>query len=149
MVIHMVMDDGEVAHLPFTRSTWESGLSAQAIVTQWSHGENDCHDPAGRLWAELRKAGRICTPRQHEVADREDPTWAGFRKIELVQEPKSPPPREPVSWPPEHELGVWCLCEITTLCTDDARDILSAPKKVVAPSERPKPIDSRGQWSLF
>lgn len=145
LVHHKVHSDGSVEHAHFSRQGWEAAMVDPEIGGHWGHPENDCHDPAARLWSGLRKEGRKLSEVQHGYADREDPTWLGNRSA-------APPVRtvlaEPIVWPPEYELSVWTLCQLSTLCFDDAKKILSKPV-VVVPLVPLKKINKVGQYSLF
>lgn len=152
---HKVMRDGSVVHESFSKAAWERAMRDDDVVSHWGHDPSDCHDPSARHWANLRKLGRSCKPKQHEMADLDDPTWEGRREIELVETPKtSPPPTrpiltDPVRWPPEVVLTPLFLSQMSGMCLEDCKEILAPPRKVV-PVAEPKAIsDKKGQLLLF
>lgn len=156
LIHHKVLNDGSLIHEDFTKEAWERAMHDPEVATHWGHRPGDCHDPVSRHWARLRREGYACGPKQHALADREDPTWVGSRSVELVELPKvAPPPPEryicqdPVSWPPEVPLTPRLLSEMSGLCVDDCKDILAGPVKELPPAERGPMADKRGQYMLF
>ncbi len=151
LIHHKVLKDGSFVHEDFTKEAWELAMHDPDVASHWGHRPDDCHDPVARHWARLRRQGYPCGPKQHAYADREDPGWMGNRgEIEPVKttEP-SPPPPEPTVWPPAVPLTPRFLSEMTGLCVDDCKDIMSPPRKQQPPSE-PKPlVNKRGQYLLF
>lgn len=124
-VLHKVMSDGSVVHEPLTRDTWNSALSDPSVKRRWGHPEEDCHDVVARELGRIRRE---------------------FVLVQTTEEPASG--EEPVSWPPDRELSPWMLCQLTTLCLDDARDILRCWRPL---AESPKgPVaNPDGQFALF
>lgn len=148
LTLHKVLKDGSYTHEEFTRSSWESAMQDPLVAWKWGHGPGDCRHPVGAHWAELRRQGHDLTPSQHAKADLDDPTWVGSRDFKLEETIKVVPPPEPIIWPPESELNTWALCQLTTVCMDDAKDILRARRIEVPKAPEPR-VDKRGQYSLF
>ena len=153
---HKVLRDGSTVHEDFIKEAWEQAMHDPEVVEHWGHRPDSCYDPVARNWAELRRRGYLCGPKQHELADREDPTWVGSRGIELVEQAKvAPPPPEryichdPIVWPPETLLTPQLFSQMSGLCVDDCKSILSAPRKELPPTERKPMADKKGQYTLF
>jgi hypothetical protein len=122
--LHWELRDGRIEHREFTRSSWEEGLANHLVRSQWTHSPGNCSDP---FVEGLRVA----------------------RQSELVQSlPESPAPPEQFEWPPATALQSWMLQQMTTLGADDARAVLSGPRKQGEVERRPV-ADKRGQFSLF
>lgn len=123
--LHRVLVDGSVEHVPFSRTAWEEGLANPLVRSQWTHQPGNCADPAF------------------------DAILAA-RREQLVQSSQDrPAPPEPLDWPPQGlPLQPWMLSQMTTLGTDDARTVLSGPRKQEEVERKPV-ADKRGQFSLF
>ena len=132
LVLHKVLNDGVVAHEDFSKESWERAMRDPALANYWGHRPNDCHDPVARRRERLREEG-----------------YFDVRDDALVETPEKSPPAPPVDWPPDVPLVPRSLSEMSGLCVDDCKDILSAPKRELPPTA-PRPIaDKRGQYSLF
>ena len=125
------------------------------LLRFWGHPPGNEKDPVGAHWAKLRRDGYPCGPKQHALADREDPTWAGSRSVELVEPPKVAPPQprpiltDPVPWPPEVPLTPHLLSQMSGLCIDDCKDVLAPSREELPPQELEPLADKRGQFLLF
>ncbi len=146
LVHHRIMTDGSIFHDPFTQAGWESAMHDPTVDRHWGHAPGDCHDPVAKLWAGLRRGGRQLNKSQHVWADLHDPTWAGPREVE---EKIVVSVEEPIVWPPTTTLTPWMLCQMTSLCMDDARRILFRLVEKVEPVERKPSSNRTGQYSLF
>lgn len=144
--LHLEYRDGSVEHVEFTRQTWEKFYGDPGIQSQWTHGPRDCHYPAARLWARLRREGYPQTPATHLLADREDPTWTGDRSCSVQLIVSRVPDLEPVVWPPASKLTSRELHLLSHLGLEDAR-MLWLP--ILSPIEKPKKVNKFGQVSLF
>lgn len=143
--LHLEYKDGSVDHVEFSRKTWEQFYGDPSVQSQWTHHPHDCHYPASRLWARLRREGYPQTIVTHALADREDPDWVGDRsgKIQVVS-PISD--RELVIWPPTSKLTAFELHSLSHLSVDDAYR-LWLPELVLI--KTPPKVNKVGQWSLF
>ena len=156
LVLHKVLQDGSIVHEDFSKESWERAMHDASLLRFWGHPPGEEKDPVGAQWAKLRREGYPCGPKQHEFADREDPAWVGSRGIELVEPPKvAPPPpkryicQDPINWPPEVPLTPRLLSEMSGLCIDDCKSILTGPVKELPPTECGPMVDKRGQYMLF
>ncbi len=103
------------------------------------------HEEFTRATWEAALKNKDLARRWGHAPDDCDPNWLISSKLEETI--KMPPPREEVEWPPEVELKPWMLRELTTMCLEDAEDVLRAPRK-----SEPTPTlasNRRGQLMLF
>lgn len=145
LVLHLRNKDETFVHLPFTKEFWEQAINDDTLAGRWGHDEDDCHDPVARLWADRRLAEFTLTPKQHAIADRDDPSWKGFRGLHLIAAAAAVP--EPIIWPPASPLNHYVLSELTGLSRDECREILAPPRKVE--KNRAPVANIKGQFLLF
>jgi hypothetical protein len=142
--LHLEYKDGTVEHVVFTRATWEQFYGDPSIQSQWTHLPNDCHHPAARLWAQLRREGYPQTEATHVLADKEDPNWEGDRsgKIQVVSRI---PDRYSVTWPPTSRLTSHELHLLSHLGIEDARMLWLPESRPIATTK----VNKVGQFLLF
>lgn len=144
--LHLQYKDGTIEHVEFTRQTWEQFYGDPSIKSQWTHLPHDCHHPAARHWAQLRRSGFPQTPASHALADMDDPNWSGDRSLSVEPHITRVPDPEPIIWPPSSRLTSRELHLLCHLGIEDARTFWLPTVEVMEP---PKKIDEVGQWSLF